>query len=352
MGPSGCGKTTTLRLIAGLEQPTAGEIWLGGRCINDLPPRQRNVAMVFQNYALYPHMTVYDNLAFGLRMRRRELGLGRAEIDRRVREVADMLGIGGLLQKKPAALSGGEKQRVALGRAIVRRPAVFLFDEPLSNLDAQLRADVRRDLKRLHAEMGATMVYVTHDQVEAMTLGDRVAVLRDGELQQVGSPQELYSSPANLFVARFIGSPRINAVRGQVVEEAGITWFQAGNLRLALPGPPAAGADREIIWAVRPEHISLAAEIGNNYNVAEGNELLAQVMVVEPWGRELAVYCDCHGIELAVVCPAHVALEPGQQVRLRPQWAQSLWFDPATEQRVELGLAVQSGMVPGNDMTG
>ncbi len=356
VGPSGCGKTTTLRLIAGLEEPTEGEIWLGGRCINGLPPRKRDVAMVFQNYALYPHMTVYDNLAFGLRMRRRELGLTKAEIDQRVRDVAEMLGIGRLLDKKPAALSGGERQRVALGRAIVRRPAVFLFDEPLSNLDAQLRAEVRRDLKRLHAEIQTTMVYVTHDQIEAMTLGDRVAVLRDGQLQQVGTPQQLYDRPENLFVACFLGSPRINTVEGELVVESGRVQFRCGAFRMDVP-PGLVPADVpqggwRLVWAIRPEHISLARETGNNYNVAEGTDLAARVTVVEPWGREQVLYCDCGGVELTVLCPAALAVRPGQQVLLRPLLTESLWFDPTTGRRMELGCQARSEKVPGNGMTG
>src|SRR5919106_104119 len=206
VGPSGCGKTTTLRMVAGLEDITSGEISIDGRVVNDLPPMDRDIAMVFQNYALYPHMSVYDNMAFGLKMRK----FGRDEIEKRVRQAAEILGIQGLLARRPRQLSGGQRQRVALGRAIVRHPRVFLFNEPLSNLDAKLRVQMRVELKRLHERLGTTAIYVTHDQVEAMTLGDRVVVMKDGWVQQVGEPLELYNSPANRFVAGFIGPPAMN----------------------------------------------------------------------------------------------------------------------------------------------
>jgi len=344
VGPSGCGKTTTLRLIAGLEEPTEGEVWIGEREVTAVVPRDRDVAMVFQNYALYPHMSVYDNLAFGLRMRRRQLGLSKEEIDRRVREVAARLGLEPLLGRRPRQLSGGERQRVALGRAMVRRPAVFLLDEPLSNLDAQLRLEVRRDLKKLHQDLGATMLYVTHDQVEAMTLGDRVAVLRDGALQQVAEPQRLYNEPANLFVACFVGAPPMNTVVGRVEGGDGGPWFTAGRLRFRVSE---AVAERlvgwgSVVWAIRPEHISLAATAANNYNEDAGLSLPARVTVVEPWGREQVVYCLCGGAELAVVCPVDVCVAPGAEVVLRPQWARQLWFAPGTGERIAAGLDERS----------
>src|SRR5918912_256369 len=233
VGPSGCGKSTTLRMVAGLEEITGGEIVIGDRVVNDLPPKDRDIAMVFQNYALYPHITVYDNMAFGLKMRK----FPKAEIEKRVKQAADILGIHELLHRKPRQLSGGQRQRVALGRAIVRHPQVFLFDEPLSNLDAKLRVQMRVELKKLHARLGTTAVYVTHDQVEAMTLGDRVVVMKDGWVQQVGEPLELYNRPANRFVAGFIGSPAMNFVPVAVSKNGTGTWLSNPGLRVKAPDP-------------------------------------------------------------------------------------------------------------------
>src|SRR6188474_2499174 len=227
VGPSGCGKTTTLRMVAGLEEISSGEVLIGTQIVNDLPPMDRNIAMVFQNYALYPHKTVFDNMAFGLQMR----GYAKPDIDKRVREAADMLGIQVLLERKPRQLSGGQRQRVAVGRAIVRHPQVFLFDEPLSNLDAQLRVQMRVELKRLHERLETTAIYVTHDQVEAMTLGDRVVVMKDGWIQQVGEPLELYGHPTNKFVAGFIGSPAMNFIPVTIAETSGSLYAQANGLR-------------------------------------------------------------------------------------------------------------------------
>src|SRR5262247_1948697 len=231
VGPSGCGKTTTLRMVAGLESITSGDVLIGDTVVNNLPPMDRDIAMVFQNYALYPHMTVYDNMAFGLKMRKFE----RTEIGKRVQEAAEILGIQSLLKRKPRQLSGGQRQRVALGRAIVRHPRVFLFDEPLSNLDAKLRVQMRVELKKLHHRLGTTAVYVTHDQVEAMTLGDRVVVMRDGLIQQVGDPLELYDQPANKFVAGFIGSPAMNFAAVTVTEANGSLIAENSGLRIKLP---------------------------------------------------------------------------------------------------------------------
>ncbi|MFY9837963.1 MAG: sn-glycerol-3-phosphate ABC transporter ATP-binding protein UgpC, partial [Xanthobacteraceae bacterium] len=231
VGPSGCGKTTTLRMVAGLESITSGEVLIGDKIVNELPPMDRDIAMVFQNYALYPHMSVYDNMAFGLKMRR----FARAEIDRRVHEAADILGIANLLNRKPRQLSGGQRQRVALGRAIVRHPQVFLFDEPLSNLDAKLRVQMRVELKKIHDRVGTTAIYVTHDQVEAMTLGDRVVVMKDGMVQQVGEPLDLYNKPANRFVAGFIGSPGMNFAAVNLAEQDGVLFAVGDGIRLKLP---------------------------------------------------------------------------------------------------------------------
>src|SRR5262249_51133414 len=231
VGPSGCGKTTTLRMVAGLESITAGEVLIGDTIVNNLPPMDRDIAMVFQNYALYPHMSVYDNMAFGLKMRR----FARPEIDSRVGEAADILGIENLLQRKPRQLSGGERQRVALGRAIVRHPQVFLFDEPLSNLDAKLRVQMRVELKKIHDRLGTTAIYVTHDQVEAMTLGDRVVVMNDGVVQQIGEPLDLYNAPANRFVAGFIGSPSMNFAAVSLVEQNCALFAVGDGIQLKLP---------------------------------------------------------------------------------------------------------------------
>src|SRR6202171_2991304 len=231
VGPSGCGKTTTLRMIAGLEAISSGDISIDGNVVNELAPMDRDIAMVFQNCALYPHMKVYDNMAFGLKMRKFE----KPEIDQRVRNAADILGIGELLKRKPRQLSGGQRQRVALGRAIVRPPRVFLFDEPLSNLDAKLRVQMRVELKKLHLRLGTTAIYVTHDQVEAMTLGDRVVVMKDGLVQQVGEPLELYNEPANLFVAGFLGSPAMNFAPVQISETDGALWAGNEGMRIKVP---------------------------------------------------------------------------------------------------------------------
>jgi multiple sugar transport system ATP-binding protein len=258
VGPSGCGKTTTLRMIAGLEAISSGDISIDGNVVNDLAPMDRDIAMVFQNYALYPHMSVYDNMAFGLKMRKFE----KAEIEKRVKEAADILGIGDLLKRKPRQLSGGQRQRVALGRAIVRHPRVFLFDEPLSNLDAKLRVQMRVELKKLHLRLGTTAIYVTHDQVEAMTLGDRVVVMKDGWVQQVGEPLELYNTPANKFVAGFIGSPAMNFANVTLTETNGAVVAENKGLRIKLPDEIAqrvrAHSSRDVTLGIRPEDVTVA----------------------------------------------------------------------------------------------
>jgi multiple sugar transport system ATP-binding protein len=260
VGPSGCGKTTTLRMVAGLESITSGHISIDEKIVNELPPMDRDIAMVFQNYALYPHMSVYDNMAFGLKMRK----FDKAEIGKRVQEAADILGIGQLLKRKPRQLSGGQRQRVALGRAIVRHPQVFLFDEPLSNLDAKLRVQMRVELKKLHERLGTTAIYVTHDQVEAMTLGDRVVVMKDGLVQQVGDPMVLYNEPANRFVAGFIGSPAMNFAGVRISADNGALWAESEGIRIKVPAPmkervsPYAGKD--VTLGVRPEDLGIAGD--------------------------------------------------------------------------------------------
>ncbi len=287
VGPSGCGKSTTLRMIAGLEEVSEGNIYIDGQLVNDVPPKDRDIAMVFQNYALYPHMSVYDNMAFGLKMRK----YPKDEIDRRVHEAATILGIEGLLNRKPKALSGGERQRVALGRAIVRKPKAFLFDEPLSNLDAKLRVQMRTEISKLHQRLGATMIYVTHDQTEAMTMGDKIVVMKDGHVQQIGSPNELYNHPDNQFVAGFIGSPAMNFLEGAIEKRRGL-FFRGKENGVILPIPKsytkrlAPYMYREIILGIRPEHIT------NGVAVSSGRAMRTKVSVevVEPMGNEIYVY--------------------------------------------------------------
>ncbi len=311
VGPSGCGKTTTLRMVAGLEDITSGELRIDGRRANELPPKARDVAMVFQSYALYPHMTVFQNMAFGLTIQK----LPKAEIRQRVEEVAGRLGLTELLDRKPKQMSGGQRQRVAMGRAIVRRPRVFLFDEPLSNLDAKLRLQMRIELGRLHRSLGATSLYVTHDQVEAMTLADRIVLLEGGEVQQVGAPLELYSKPANVFVATFIGSPSMNLlparVDGQAVRGAGFDVDLGRTVSAA-----------EVTVGVRPEHVALA-EAG----------LGAQVEVVEPMGAESYVHCRA-GDQLVTVRMDAAPPSAGESVHLAFAPEQVHIFDAASEARL------------------
>ncbi len=291
VGPSGCGKTTTLRMVAGLEDITEGEIFIGDRIVNDVPPKDRNIAMVFQNYALYPHMTVYKNMAFSLKLRRTP----KDEIDQRVKAAADILGIGELLARKPKQLSGGQRQRVAVGRAIVRNPEVFLFDEPLSNLDAKLRVNMRAELIKLHERLDATMIYVTHDQVEAMTMGDRIVVMHDGFIQQVGSPMEVYNQPTNQFVAGFIGSPPMNFFDVRLVQDNGSCQVDISGTRLSLAADQAKQAEpymnREVILGIRPEDIL-------SESAAQGKNLVplkATVEVLEPLGAEILLELSSHG---------------------------------------------------------
>jgi multiple sugar transport system ATP-binding protein len=282
VGPSGCGKTTTLRMVAGLESITSGEVLIGDTIVNELPPMDRDIAMVFQNYALYPHMSVYDNMAFGLKMRR----FARAEIDRRVLEAADILGIANLLYRKPRQLSGGQRQRVALGRAIVRHPQVFLFDEPLSNLDAKLRVQMRVELKKIHDRVGTTAIYVTHDQVEAMTLGDRVMVMKDGLVQQVGEPLDLYNKPVNRFVAGFIGSPAMNFAAVNLTEQDGALFAVGDSIRLKLPPGRAkrlqSHIGQRVALGIRPEDLRIGS--GNR---ADGLSFPAIVEVIERLGSQI-----------------------------------------------------------------
>jgi multiple sugar transport system ATP-binding protein len=325
VGPSGCGKSTTLRMIAGLEDISSGEILIGGKVVSHLPPRDRDVAMVFQNYALYQHMSVYDNLAFGLRNKR----VAETEIRQAIDRAADILGLHDLLQRKPRQLSGGQQQRVALGRCIVRNPQVFLFDEPLSNLDAKLRARMRIEIKRLHAQIPTTSVFVTHDQIEAMTLGDRVAVMRDGVVQQIGTPLAVYEKPANKFVAGFIGAPAMNFIDVAIRHEGSGMAVESRGLKLSL-SPPLARAiepyhSRELVMGIRPEHLSLG-------NGAAGSSFDARVDVVEQLGSEILLETRVGPDSLTVArVPAETRVKPGDQVRVSAQLARLHFFDPATE---------------------
>jgi multiple sugar transport system ATP-binding protein len=329
VGPSGCGKTTTLRMIAGLEAISSGDISIDGQIVNNLAPMDRDIAMVFQNYALYPHMSVFDNMAFGLKMRK----FDRAEIGKRVREAADILGIGDLLKRKPRQLSGGQRQRVALGRAIVRHPRVFLFDEPLSNLDAKLRVQMRVELKKLHQRLGTTAVYVTHDQVEAMTLGDRVVVMKDGWIQQVGEPLELYSRPTNRFVAGFIGSPAMNFVDVTIGEANGGLVAETQGMRLAVP-PARAGAlkpykGQQVSLGVRPEDVHVATGADPAHHTFD-----ATVEVVEPLGSEILLDVRVGRSSIVARVEPNVRVKVHETVKLAVNAERLHFFDAKTEQAV------------------
>jgi ABC-type sugar transport system ATPase subunit len=326
VGPSGCGKSTTLRMVAGLESISEGELRIGDRVVNDVPAKDRNVAMVFQNYALYPHMTAYENMAFNLKLR----GLAPSEIDLRVREAAAVLRIEPLLERRPRHLSGGEQQRVALGRAIVRKPQVFLFDEPLSNLDAKLRLQMRREIARLHHQLRATMLYVTHDQAEAMTLGDRVVVMHEGRVQQIDTPLAVYRSPRNAFVAGFIGSPAMNLLEGALAKDG--MSFQAKGGAFTLPLPPESARSlvgrvgHGVILGVRPEDVRPDA--------TGSAAVRLRVDLVEPLGQELLVYASAGGHEVTARVPPGTPLEVGQQVAFGFDPAGLHFFDPATRERL------------------
>jgi multiple sugar transport system ATP-binding protein len=325
VGPSGCGKTTTLRMIAGLEAISSGEIRIDDTVVNEVPPMDRDIAMVFQNYALYPHMSVASNMAFGLKMRKFE----KAEIDKRIARAADILGIQSLLGRKPRQLSGGQRQRVALGRAIVRDPKVFLFDEPLSNLDAKLRVQMRVELKKLHERLAVTSVYVTHDQVEAMTLGDRVVVMKDGVVQQVGEPLELYNTPANRFVAGFIGSPAMNFADVTLVESGGKVTAEAEGLKIAVPDALAARAraraGRKATLGVRPEDLHIAGAADTAEHCFE-----AEVEVVEQLGSEILLDTRVGPALMASIDP-EMKVRTHDKLRLAINLARLHLFDAETE---------------------
>jgi multiple sugar transport system ATP-binding protein len=319
VGPSGCGKSTLLRMIAGLEDITAGIIRIGNRVVNNLEPKERDIAMVFQSYALYPHKTVAQNMGFALLMRKES----KAEIEKRVRRAAEILDLVPLLGRYPRELSGGQRQRVAMGRAIVRDPAVFLFDEPLSNLDAKLRVQMRTEIKELHQRLKTTTVYVTHDQVEAMTMADRIVVLHDGMVEQTGAPLELYDAPANLFVAGFIGSPAMNLLKGNIRSQAGTPFFEAEDgTRLPLASAPAASDGKPAFYGMRPEHLAL------------GGPLEATVAVVEPMGGETQVVASLAGQKLVGVFRDRITARPGEKLPLMPDLSKIHLFDAASGLRL------------------
>src|SRR5215207_30323 len=324
VGPSGCGKSTTLRMIAGLEEISGGDIAIGGDVVNDVPPKDRDIAMVFQNYALYPHMNVYENMSFGLKLKRTP----KDEIDRRVKQAAQILDITELLDRKPKQLSGGQRQRVAMGRAIVRDPKVFLFDEPLSNLDAKLRVQMRTEIKKVHQKVRTTTVYVTHDQVEAMTLADRVVVMNHGRIEQIGTPNELYHKPASTFVASFIGAPSMNLAPARIEESGGALLLRLTEA-IALPVPPeraarcAAGNSRDVIVGIRPESFTWAAQ-----DAPAAIDIVASV--VEPLGSDTLVFFELGGHEMVSRVPPVAVRRAGDRLRLSVDLSRMHLFDPAT----------------------
>lgn len=334
VGPSGCGKSTTLRMIAGLEEISEGELYIGGRKVNDVAPKDRDIAMVFQNYALYPHMNVYDNMAFSLKLRK----VPKKEIDRRVREVAKILGIEEYLKRKPRALSGGQRQRVALGRAIVREPQVFLMDEPLSNLDAKLRVQMRAEILKLHERLQTTFVYVTHDQTEAMTMATRIVVMKDGEVQQVGTPQEVYDRPVNRFVGGFIGSPAMNFIKGAVVEEGNRLYFKAEGIYIEIPAENAqilkekGYKHKDVYLGIRPENIhdqTMALES------SPSTRIKAKAEVVELTGAEKYVHLSVAGKALIARVDACSNVRMGTEVEMTFDPSKLHFFDADTDRRID-----------------
>jgi multiple sugar transport system ATP-binding protein len=331
VGPSGCGKSTTLRMVAGLEEISRGTIRIGERVVNDVPPKDRDIAMVFQNYALYPHMTVRENMAFGLKLRK----FSKKEIETRVAEAARILNIEELLERRPKALSGGQRQRVAVGRAIVRKPAVFLFDEPLSNLDAKMRVQMRVEISRLHSQLGTTMIYVTHDQVEAMTMGQRIVVMKGGLVQQVADPISLYDRPANRFVAGFIGMPPMNFIEGKIREAAGVAVFEGpSGIRLAVPAKDKAALasyrDKPVTLGMRPEDVGSTAA----GQLANAPRIRAVVEVIEPMGSESYIYFRLADVQFISRVDAHQRFRVGDTAEVAVFIDKVHFFDPTTEQLI------------------
>jgi len=333
VGPSGCGKTTALRMIAGLEEVSDGDIRIGDRLVNTVSPKDRDIAMVFQNYALYPHMSVYDNMAFGLKLRR----VPKADIEKRVKEAAGLLGIEALLQRRPGQLSGGQRQRVALGRAIVREPQVFLMDEPLSNLDAKLRVQTRAELIKLHRRLGITTIYVTHDQVEAMTMGDRIAVMSGGRLQQCAPPMEIFQHPVNMFVAGFIGTPSMNFLQAALKKEGGSYVVDGGSFTVSAPPAPPEELEpyvgRPVIFGVRPSDI-FDKSLRNPIEAAAGNTVRTLVDVSEPMGDIITLYLTCGTHSLVATIDAETRAKDGEALDVALDLAKTHLFDPDTEQAI------------------
>jgi multiple sugar transport system ATP-binding protein len=318
VGPSGCGKSTLLRMIAGLEEISGGTVTIGARVVNSVPPKERDIAMVFQNYALYPHMTVFDNMAFSLKL----AGEPRDAMRQRVHDAAQILGLMDYLERYPRQLSGGQRQRVAMGRAIVRKPQVFLFDEPLSNLDAKLRVAMRTEIKALHLRLKTTSIYVTHDQIEAMTMADKIVVMNAGRVEQIGSPLELYDNPANQFVAGFIGSPAMNFFTGRMERNgAGLAVALGEGIHLPMPLRADVAEGRDVVVGVRPEHFAVDAA-----------GVAAEVVVVEPTGADTQIFCKLAGVDVTAVVRERHDFQPGAPVRLKP--GLTFLFDPASGARI------------------
>jgi multiple sugar transport system ATP-binding protein len=320
VGPSGCGKSTLLRMIAGLEEISDGRISIGGRVVNNVAPKERDIAMVFQSYALYPHMTVEANMGFSLRLAK----ASKEEIKGRVHEAAQILGLEHLLDRHPRNLSGGQRQRVAMGRAIVRQPQVFLFDEPLSNLDAKLRVQMRSEIKQLHQRLKTTTIYVTHDQIEAMTMADRIVVMRDGYVEQIGSPLDLYDRPANLFVAGFIGSPGMNFLNGKVSAEGPVEFVAEGGARLPLPAGLPLDRGQEVIYGIRPEHL-----------VINQGGPTANVTLIEPTGAETQISATLGTAQIVATIRDRLALQSGDTIAIRPDLTKVQIFDAKSEQSLK-----------------
>ena len=329
VGPSGCGKSTTLRMIAGLEEISSGELIIDGKLMNDVEPKDRDIAMVFQNYALYPHMTVFDNMAFGLKLRK----VPKDEIKKKVDEAADILGLKPYLDRKPKALSGGQRQRVAMGRAIVRNPKVFLMDEPLSNLDAKLRVQMRTEISRLHDRLGATIIYVTHDQTEAMTLGTRIVVMKDGVVQQVDTPQNLYNAPCNLFVAGFIGSPQMNFLDAKITKEGSTVFATIDDAKLEIPAAKAKALEdqgyvgKTVVMGIRPEHLNDAAIDEHPTD----NKITAKIRVYELLGAEVYLYFDFGGTQMTARVDPKTTAKMGEETTFTLDMNMAHFFDKETE---------------------
>lgn len=332
VGPSGCGKSTLLRMIAGLEEVTSGKIFIDEQLMNHVPPKDRDIAMVFQNYALYPHMSVFENMAFGLKLRK----FPKEEIKKRVEEAAEILGISDYLNRRPKELSGGQRQRVAVGRAIVRKPKVFLFDEPLSNLDAKMRVQMRIEINRLHNRLQSTMIYVTHDQIEAMTMGTKIVVMKSGEIQQIDSPLKIYNDPANLFVAGFIGSPAMNFFKGTLSLSDGYLRFHSGDISLRIPEKYQKALQNygkdEVILGIRPEHLTDEQIQLKDINYTDSFPIY--IDVTEPVGNETFIYFTQNSHNYCLRVHADLPYKPGETIRIRAQEDKLYFFDPKTEKRI------------------